>query len=118
MDSPMTEIVLLDEDLEFVNQMAKLLSMERPNWIIHRVGTAAEGVELIASTPTDVVVSDVRLPDMDGAEFLEKIRNAKPEVLRFTLSDDQNAEIHRDTNAQGQPSLLPQNVDSSHFRSQ
>jgi HD-like signal output (HDOD) protein len=73
--------------------MAKHLGIERPDWTIHPVSTAAEGVELVVSASIDVVVTDARLPDMDGAEFLEKIRNAKPEVLRFTFSDDQDAEI-------------------------
>lgn len=89
----MTKIVLIDEDIQFVNQMAKHLGIERPDWTIHPVSTAAEGVELVVSASIDVVVTDARLPDMDGAEFLEKIRNAKPEVLRFTFSDDQDAEI-------------------------
>ena len=89
----MTKIVLIDEDINFVNQMAKRLSNERPEWSIHAVSTAAEGIELVNSESVDVVVSDANLPDMEGSEFLEKIRASKPEVMRFTLSDDQDAEI-------------------------
>lgn len=89
----MTKIVLIDADIEFVQQLAKLLSVERPEWIISSVGTAADGIELVLSDSIDVVVSGASLPDMAGARFLEKIRDAKPEVLRFTLSDDKDAEI-------------------------
>jgi HD-like signal output (HDOD) protein/CheY-like chemotaxis protein len=89
----MTKIVLIDEDLEYVNRMAKLLNGVRPEWTIHSVGTAAEGVQQVAADPVDVVVSDAHLPDMDGAEFLHQIRESNPEVLRFTLSADQDSEI-------------------------
>lgn len=89
----MTKIVLIDEDLTFVNQMAKLLKEERPDWIIYTVGTAAEGVALVVSESIDVVISDAQLPDMEGTKFLEKIRSSKPEVLRFTLSNDSDAEV-------------------------
>ncbi|MFT6876935.1 MAG: HD-like signal output (HDOD) protein [Granulosicoccus sp.] len=89
----MTKIVLIDEDIHFVSQMAKLLSKQRPDWWVESVNTAAEAMDLLESMSVDVVVSDASLPDMEGAAFLERIRSYKPNVLRFTLSDDQDAEI-------------------------
>lgn len=89
----MTKIVLIDEDIQFVNQMARLLSIQRPQWTVHSVSTAAEGLELVESTTVDVVVSEANLPDMEGSVFLDRIRSYKPNVLRFTLSDDKDAEI-------------------------
>ncbi|MFT4728561.1 MAG: DNA-binding NarL/FixJ family response regulator [Granulosicoccus sp.] len=90
----MTKIVLIDEDISFVNQMAKLLIELRPDWTVRFASSAAEGIELVESLPVDVVVSDTNFPDMDGAALLERIRSYRPNVLRFTLSDDQDAEIH------------------------
>lgn len=89
----MTKIVLIDEDIQFVNQMAKLLSKQRPEWTVQSANTAAEGIELVESSAVDVVVSESSLPDMEGAVFLDRIRSYKPNVLRFTLSDDKDAEI-------------------------
>ncbi|MGK0321240.1 MAG: CheY-like chemotaxis protein, partial [Granulosicoccus sp.] len=71
----MTKIVLIDEDISFVNQMAKLLIELRPDWTVRFASSAAEGIELVESLPVDVVVSDTNFPDMDGAALLERIRS-------------------------------------------
>ena len=49
----------------------------------HTVSTATNGrgaLELLKKNPCDVVVSDVRMPDMDGIEFLRAARQFYPEI--------------------------------------
>ncbi len=45
-----------------------------------------EGLELFKSSAIDVVVSEMRMPLMDGAEFLNKVRDQHPETVRIILS--------------------------------
>lgn len=40
----------------------------------------------MAKTPFDVIVSDMRMPGMDGATLLEHVRERYPEVIRIVLS--------------------------------
>jgi two-component system response regulator PilR (NtrC family) len=49
----------------------------------HSVSTASDGrgaLELLKKKPCDVVISDVRMPDMDGIEFLRAAREFYPEI--------------------------------------
>src|SRR5688500_6374868 len=49
----------------------------------HRVNTATDGrgaLELLKTKPCDVVISDIRMPDMDGIEFLRAARAFHPEI--------------------------------------
>ena len=49
----------------------------------HSVSTATNGrsaLELLKERPCDVVISDVRMPDMDGIEFLRAAREFYPEI--------------------------------------
>jgi HD-like signal output (HDOD) protein/CheY-like chemotaxis protein len=50
------------------------------------VSDGAEALELLAQAPYDVVVSDMRMPGMDGAELLTNVSRRHPEVARVVLS--------------------------------
>jgi HD-like signal output (HDOD) protein len=45
-----------------------------------------EGLQAMARAPFDVVVSDMRMPGMDGAEFLAQVRKSWPRTARIILS--------------------------------
>lgn len=45
-----------------------------------------EGLQVLSNQPIDVVVSDMRMPLMDGAAFLARARTLKPEVVRLVMS--------------------------------
>lgn len=55
----------------------------------YRVLTAAsgyEGLQTLAREPVDLVISDMRMPEMDGAAFLEQVRLRWPRVMRLVLT--------------------------------
>ena len=55
--------------------------------------TAAGGEQalaLLAQTPVDVVVSDMRMPGMDGAQLLEQVHKRWPQVVRILLTGQAN----------------------------
>jgi response regulator RpfG family c-di-GMP phosphodiesterase len=47
---------------------------------------AREGLALLAAHPVDVIISDMRMPGMDGVEFLEQARLACPDPVRMLLT--------------------------------
>jgi putative nucleotidyltransferase with HDIG domain len=46
----------------------------------------AQGLEVLRSEPVDLVISDMRMPHMDGAQFLKAVREGWPEVVRILLT--------------------------------
>lgn len=57
------------------------------------VGEAASGVEALAKVPLvqpDVVITDIRMEDMDGLEFAEAVRDAYPDTRIIFLSGYDN----------------------------
>jgi putative nucleotidyltransferase with HDIG domain len=59
---------------------------KRDVWDMYFVGGGAEALTFLEQTPVDVVVSDVRMPGMDGPEFLEAVRQRWPGTARMILS--------------------------------
>jgi response regulator RpfG family c-di-GMP phosphodiesterase len=55
----------------------------------HRVVTAtsaAAGIAVLEAEPIDIVISDMRMPEMGGAEFLEQVRLRWPATVRLLLT--------------------------------
>lgn len=77
--------------LLFVDDEANILSalkrLFRP--FGYRIFTAeggAQGLEIMERETVDLVVSDMRMPEMNGAQFLEKVREKWPETIRILLT--------------------------------
>jgi len=51
-----------------------------------------EGLALLASNPVDVVVTDMRMPSMDGAQFLTEVRERYPQTVRIVLTGQSSRE--------------------------
>lgn len=58
----------------------------RQFWNVHFVEHGSEALEYITENRVDVVVSDMRMPGMDGAELLAKVRTISPSTVRIILS--------------------------------
>lgn len=55
----------------------------------YRILTAtsgAEGLRLIESEMVDLLISDMRMPEMDGAQFLAKVKETRPDIVRILLT--------------------------------
>ncbi len=50
------------------------------------VGSGREALRFLEEHAADIVVSDMRMPEMDGAELLACVRDRQPDAIRFVLS--------------------------------
>ncbi len=53
---------------------------------IHLANSGAEGLQLLEQHPINLVISDMRMPEMDGAEFLKRVQEQYPSVARILLT--------------------------------
>jgi len=79
------EVVLFVDDDE--NILSAFLRQLRKRYHIHVAHSAEEALhKLHATGPYAVVVSDLRMPGMDGIEFLARVRRRSPETVRIMLT--------------------------------
>ena len=50
------------------------------------VESGREALEVMAKTSIDVVVTDYRMPEMDGGQLLKEVKERHPETIRIILS--------------------------------
>ena len=76
--------VLIVEDEPTIRQM--VCDILKASHTCHAVRTAEEGLELLAASAFDVVISDVKLPGMDGVQFLRAARATEPALPVILIS--------------------------------
>ncbi len=77
-------ILCVDDEVNILSALRRLL---RPTgWRVLTAPSGAAGLEVLASEPVDLVISDMRMPQMDGAQFLEQVRLRWPHVMRLLLT--------------------------------
>jgi response regulator RpfG family c-di-GMP phosphodiesterase len=77
-------ILFVDDEASILSALNRLF---RPHG--YRILTAESGIaglQILATEPVDLVISDMRMPEMDGAKFLEKVQASWPNVSRILLT--------------------------------
>lgn len=80
----MADILIIDDDDGVRRALERILDRED-----HRVLTASDGaagMRLLEAEHPDLVITDVYMPEMDGIEFLIRIRDAEPELPIIVIS--------------------------------
>jgi diguanylate cyclase (GGDEF)-like protein len=77
-------ILLVDDEENILSSLRRLL--RRDGYQILTAGGGAEALELLAQNEVDVIVSDQRMPNMTGVEFLRRVKTIHPQTVRMVLS--------------------------------
>lgn len=80
----MTTVLLVDDEKEFVDTLAERISLRMMN--PHVAYTGPQALEILRTAMPDVVVLDLRMPGMDGAEVLVAIRRQYPSLSVIILT--------------------------------
>jgi len=84
-------VLHVDDDRGIVDLAATHLESESETMQVHTATDTASGLELLKSEPIDCIVSDYDMPQMDGLELLEAVREGHPE-LPFILYTGKGSE--------------------------
>ncbi|GAB4079851.1 response regulator [Modestobacter muralis] len=81
--TPPASILLVDDEVAILDGLRRQLRRE---YTVHTATGGAAALEILAAQQVTVVVSDMRMPEMDGATFLSKVRTRHPDVGRVLLT--------------------------------
>lgn len=83
-DSKPHNVLIVDDEKNIINALKRLLRNE--NYNIFSAISGAEGLEIVKNETVHLVISDQRMPGMNGTEFLSKVMIEKPDIIRIILS--------------------------------
>lgn len=77
-------LLLVDDEENILSSLTRLL--RREGYKIFRANCGQAGLELLKEHEVGVIISDQRMPEMTGVEFLGKVKDLYPETVRIVLS--------------------------------
>jgi len=80
------KILFVDDEPKILQGLERMLHAMRKEWEMKFVESGAEALSLLQEEPFDVVVTDMRMPGMDGIQLLSEVKRQAPEVIRIVLS--------------------------------
>jgi HD-like signal output (HDOD) protein/ActR/RegA family two-component response regulator len=81
-----TRLLLVDDESGVLDGLRRLLRPLRGDWEVRAATSAAEALALLEEQPADVVITDMRMPGMDGGKLLALVRERHPSAVRIVLS--------------------------------
>lgn len=81
-------LLFVDDEPDVLEGLENRLHPSRRFWPARFASSGEEALAMLREAPADVVISDMRMPHMDGAELLEQVRVEFPGTLRIILSGE------------------------------
>src|SRR5450830_36759 len=77
-------LLVVDDEVNITTSIRRLMRGEGYNILVADSGK--QGLELLATHPVGVIISDQRMPEMTGVEFLRRVKRLYPDTVRIVLS--------------------------------
>jgi len=82
----MIRILFVDDEPNVIQAMRRTMHCMRSEWDMEFVTSGPEALQCLAKNPADVIVSDMRMPGMDGWQLLAEVKKLYPQTVRLVLS--------------------------------
>jgi HD-like signal output (HDOD) protein len=82
----MKNIIFVDDERDLLDGLRTRLYKHRNDWRMQFVVSGEEAIALFEKEPVDLIVSDVRMPGMDGGQLLTTVKGRWPTTMRIIIS--------------------------------
>ena len=82
--TPVHTLLFVDDEPSVLSALRRLF--RNPAYRVLQAGSGAEALQTLSLEPVDLIVSDMRMPEMDGAALLDQVRQRHPAVTRILLT--------------------------------
>ena len=79
-------VLFVDDEEWVLEALRRSLRHMQHKWAVRFASGGAEALSLLEEFPCDVIVTDMQMPGMTGAELLDTVEETYPEIVRIVLS--------------------------------
>jgi CheY-like chemotaxis protein len=104
-------ILVVDDNPSMAISLADVL--EAKGFIVHAAFSGAEALEILNAHPVDVLLTDVKMPDMNGVALYRQVRKNHPQVITYFMTAYSADDIIQEGMREGVKTVLtkPLNID-------
>lgn len=88
----MMSILFVDDEVNILEGIRNSLRKRLNIWHVEFAESGEEALNILAAKKIDIIVSDMRMPGMDGATLLSKVQEIYPEMTRIILTGQADRE--------------------------
>jgi YesN/AraC family two-component response regulator len=82
----MKHLLFVDDEPKVLQGLERQLRGMRNDWTMEFAADGARAMEIMENKPVDVIVTDMIMPGMDGAQLLAEVVKRHPKTVRIVLS--------------------------------
>jgi HD-like signal output (HDOD) protein/DNA-binding NarL/FixJ family response regulator len=86
-------ILFVDDEQNILQSLKRWAVFNGAEWDIRFAESGRQALGTLAKEPVDIVISDMRMPEMNGAELLERVRAGYPDTVRIILSGHSDKDL-------------------------
>lgn len=79
-------VLFVDDEPNILSGLQRMLRPLRAEWNFIFAQTGPEALAMLAEKPVDVIISDMQMPGMDGAQLLQQVSKIYPHIVRIIFS--------------------------------
>ena len=107
-------ILFVDDEPLVLKGLQRMLRGMRKDWEMYFIDSGRKALTILDKFHFDAVVTDMRMPEMDGAQLLNEVMRSHPDIVRIVLSGEMDQEMilrtvrssHQFLNKPCEPDLL------------
>jgi CheY-like chemotaxis protein len=80
-------ILLVDGDADLLQRIRRAFGKSHRGWEVILAHTGSEALQVLSRDQVDIVILDLRLPDLEGAELIHRVRELQPGAVRIALAE-------------------------------
>ena len=89
----MKRVLFVDDEPLVLQGLQRMLFNMRHEWDMRFATGGAQALKMMAEAPADAVVTDMKMPEMNGAQLLNEVMRCYPRAVRVILSGFSDQEM-------------------------
>ena len=110
------KVLIVDDEETLTWSMTKTLAKDQGKYALVTANTGSEALNVLKKDPIDVVVTDIKMPDINGLELLSMIRKQYPSTKVIIMTAYGSPEVHKEATRRGSYFYLEKPFEISELR--
>jgi len=101
MTEGLKKVLIVDDEETLTWSMAKSLSKDRDKYEVIIANNGKEALSLLKKDKIDLVISDIRMPDINGLDLLVRIKMEHPQTKVIIMTAYGSSDVQKEANRRG-----------------
>jgi len=101
MSEELKRVLVVDDEDDLTWSISKHLAKDKDKYELICVNSGKKALDVLSQLPVELVISDIRMPEISGLDLLVKIKDYYPSTKVIIMTAYGSSEVHEEANARG-----------------